>query len=473
MTLTEALAELGLAIENRAISPEAYEAAEKMTLDTLGCGLAGWRQPGTAETLGLMRDWGGTHEASVLFHGDRLPSPHAAFVNSTMIHALDYDDVYIPGVLHIMSIILPVALAAGEVADASGEDLLASVTMGVEVAGRLGIAYCKRQKPPQSPGFLNTSIVGGFGGVVTACRLLRMSVKQCVDALGINYAQTSGNRQALQDMTLTKRVQPAFTARSTLWAAALAARGITGPPNALEGQCGFFALYTEKDPPSAEEVTAPREWFEIECDSVKRYPSCGACHAAHAAAEQLAADGLRPQDIDRVELVGFSHDRLVGLPFKLGDNPQVSAQFSVRYCVALALLRGKTTLEHFTDEAVVANRDVAQLAERITLLPALEEGDLPAPPVLSSKVPDRRRNLYHAVIVHTTDGRRLVRAQCVGQTFDPDAVTLDHVKAKFRDCARFSGICEPARAEEFIRAVASLREAESARDFVRQWCLDP
>jgi len=442
-----------------------------MTLDTLGCGLGGWHAPGCREVLEAMREWGGKEESTVLFYGDRLPSPQAAFVNSTMIHALDYDDVYVPGVLHIMSIIVPVALAAGEVADASGEDLLAAMTMGVEVAGRIGITYCARQKSPQGPGFLHTTIVGGFGGVATAARLLGLSVRQCVDAMGLNYAQTSGNRQGLLDMTLTKRVLPGFAARSALWSAALAAKGVSGPPNALEGRFGFFRLYTEKDAPSVAELMAPRDWFEMERVSVKRYTSCGACHSAQIAAESLAQEGLKPEEIGRVEIYGVGPGGLVGNPFSIGDNPQVSAQFSVQYCVAHALVHGKTRLEHFTDEQILADREVAALASRVTFTKELQDGDRPAPPTLSPKVEGSRRDAHHAVIVHTKDGRRLARAQCHGQTFDPDAVTLDDVKTKFRDAARFSGICSPAEAEELIEAVGSLRQAESTRGFVSRWCL--
>jgi 2-methylcitrate dehydratase PrpD len=43
---------------------------------------------------------------------------------------------------------------------------------------------------------------------------------------------------------------------------------------------------------------------------------------------------------------------LVGHPFKLGNNPRVDAQFSVRYCIASALLRKNSRLQNFDVDAV-------------------------------------------------------------------------------------------------------------------------
>src|SRR3546814_5425147 len=66
---------------------------------------------------------------------------------------------------------------------------------------------------------------------------------------------------------------------------------------------------------------------------------------------------------------------LVGAGFAVGENPQVSGQFNVRYCVANAIVRKSSRLEHFTNEAVT-DPTVGALAARIEtrLDPALMEG---------------------------------------------------------------------------------------------------
>lgn len=121
--------------------------------------------------------------------------------------------------------------------------------------------------------------------MIAASRLLGLAREQCVEAMGINYAQVSGNRQALLDMTLTKRLQPAFAARSAPWALGLASRGMTGPHRALEGRCGYFHAYMNGDVPNAEELTVSKAWYELENVAVKRYPGCGACHSPPAVSD--------------------------------------------------------------------------------------------------------------------------------------------------------------------------------------------
>jgi 2-methylcitrate dehydratase PrpD len=452
MTHTEILTDIGLSPTVDEISPAAYGAAKKMLLDALGCALAARSSPGVPEVVEQMRDWGGKPEATLLLYGDRVPAPNAVFANSTLIHALDYDDVYIPGSLHLTSIIVPATLAAAEMSKASGKAALAAMIAGTEVAARLGIAGRNRRR---SGAFLPSSLDGGFGAVVTAARLLGLTREQCVDAMGINYAQVSGNRQALHDMTLTKRIQPAFAARSAMWAVALAHRGVTGPPRALEGSAGLFSAYMDGDVPDADELTVAKDWFEIENVSVKPYTSCGACHSAQAAAEILIAEErLKSEEIERVELFGCGPGGLVGNPFRIGRNPQVDAQFSVAYGVALTLLRGPAKLDHFTDEAILADTEVADLAASIVFVETPEDvpESLTEPPADFGAYTSRP----HGLIVHTRDGRRLIGARSPAQTFEARTVEFDDVVPKFRDCARFLGVCDAARTDGIIEEVSAL-----------------
>jgi len=464
MSLSVQLARLALDPAAGEIPESACQAAAKLVLDALGCAVGACSAPGIGALRGQVAAWGGAEEAGQFFSGLKVPAPHAAFVNSAMIHALDFDDVYLPaGALHVTSVVVPAAFAAGEMAGASGREVLAAVVMGIEVAGRLGIAARKHRR---SEGFLPTSLDGGFGAVAAAARLLGMSQEQCVHAFGINYAQISGNRQALLDSTLTKRIQPGFAARSALWATALARCGISGPENAFEGDAGYFKTYLDGALPDADELLAPKALFEVENTSLKRYPSCGAAHPSQEAAELLAIEeDLQPPEIASVELFGAHLEGgIVGRPFVIGDSPQVDAQFSAAYAVALGLLRRSASLFDYTDEAVLANHDIAALASSMSFIetpPDLPERLMDTPP----DFPDYT-TLPYGLVVHTHDGRRLVRARCPAQTFAPEAATPDLVKRKFHDCARFSGVCGAEQAEEIIHAIRALGNAESLDDLL-------
>lgn len=451
MTLTERLSRRALQTRTDEISPAAYEAAKKLLLDALGCAIAARKAPGVGEVLEQMRDWGGKPEATVIASGDKLPAPNAIFANGTLIHALDYDDIHMPGTLHITSIIVPIVLAAAERSRAPGREVLAALIMGIEVAGRLGKAERMRRR---GMGFLSSSIVGGFGGVAAAARLLGLTESQCVNAMGINYAQASGNRQALLDATLTKRMQPAFAARSAMWAVDLAARGVTGPERALEGAAGFFNVYLNGDACPAEELDAESEWMEVERVSLKRFPSCGGCHSVQIAAERLLEEGrFKPEAFERVELFGCGPGGLVGHPFELGEHPQVSVHFSAAWGVAHTLLRGPATLPDYTDERIRADLDVVALAKAITFVkapPGLPPG-FEAPP----DYPEHASK-PHGVIVHTRDGGRLMQTQSPAETFRPGGHGLDAAVSKFHQCAAFSGTCDREQAKAIVQAASQL-----------------
>jgi len=114
MSISRKLAELVLNTERQQISPAALDSCRKLILDTVAVALAGSKAPGVENLRQLQLELGGSAQASVLGFGDKFSLPDAVFLNSVMIHALDFDDIYSPGNLHIMSTVFPVALGSGE-----------------------------------------------------------------------------------------------------------------------------------------------------------------------------------------------------------------------------------------------------------------------------------------------------------------------------------------------------------------------
>jgi len=466
--LTRILAELALHTAAADVPAKTYDAAKKMVLDTLGVTIAGYNAGGIPEVIELMRDWGGKPEATLLIHGGKLPAPQAAFANSAMSHAHDFDHTHQFGVGHVMVSLLPVSLAAAEMTDASGKELLAAVVLGQEVTCRLGWAF-RKQKAKGGyfvMGFLPASVIGGFGATAAACRLLGMTVDETVHALGINYAQASGNRQALFDKTLTKRLQPAFAARSALWAAELARRGVTGPPNALEGDAGLFRIYKNADPCTPDDLAGPRDFYEIERDSIKPHPCCCVAHA-YVAAQLGRQHDFKAEDIELIQVHMGRGPSLTGGPFRIGDNPQVNAQFSSAYCVALGVLRGRVGLAEIADEQVLRDTEVAELAKRVVMEP-LDELPPPKPPEPELIPWAVGGNRYHGVKVRTKDGRTFTCFRTYREVLGPETtMAMDNVVRKFRECAEFSGICPPKRAKAIIDSVMRLDETALAADFIR------
>ncbi len=445
----------------------AYDAATRMLLDSLAVAVGGWNADGIAAVLDEFRDWGGKGQSTVLVYGDRLPPPEAAFVNGAMIHALDYDDLYRPAALHLMASVLPSCLAAAEQSQATGRELLAGMILGVEVAARLGLAMRHLWKPAQAAGFLPSTIIGGFGATAAAARLLGLKVDQAVHAMGLYYAQNAGNRQALYDKTLTKRLQPAFAARAALTSCLLARRGITGPMHAIEGDAGLVRLYAgaegDIDPQALR--TAGRCW-QIEQLAIKRFPSCGACHPLTQAALDLIADQvIEVADIKSVELyLGEGGNRMVGMPFELGASPQADAQFSVAYAVALVLLRHEAGIARYTSDAIRADRDVAALARQMIIREHMDA--VPARQAFDDDEPfwvDQP----HVLTVTMRDGRVLTRSRSIRDVLSPDPAGFETASRKMRDCAEFAGVFAAGQADAIIHAVGRLDQAASLHDLLQ------
>ena len=278
---------------------EAVEIAKKFIMDSIGVGIAGSSAPGSAEIVEVVDQWGGEKESSVIVYGLRVPAPEAAFVNSLLIHAVDFDDTDDRTATHTNVTALPAALAIGEKMGSSGKALITAVILGIDLTCRLALASGLFH------GWHNTATVGIFGATAAAGKLLNLDQDKMVNALGIAYSQAAGNRQGRLDGALTKRLQPPFATKSGVISAILAQRGITGARNVIQGEWGFFRLYHDYS-----REYEPDKWadmlkeglgtrFEVVNLGAKPYPCVRASHAPIDGALALATEyDIKPDDID-------------------------------------------------------------------------------------------------------------------------------------------------------------------------------
>ena len=131
--------------------------------------------------------------------------------------------------------------------------------------------------------------------------------------------------------------------------------------------------------------------------ALKPYPCCHFTHAFIDAALELRAQGVRPEEIERVECPVT--ERLMPqvtepAAHKTAPRTIYDALFSVQYAVALALVRGRVDLATFYDEPL-DDPDVLAIAARVTCPPD-PESDYP-------------QHFPGEVILHLTDGRTLRR----------------------------------------------------------------
>ena len=108
--------------------------------DTFGCILGGSGAPGIDDIFALLDEWGGQPESRVLLRDRALPAPHAAMINASMGHALDFDDTHdTAGSIHPGISVLAASLAmADRLGGISGRDLVLAVTLGLDISCHVG-----------------------------------------------------------------------------------------------------------------------------------------------------------------------------------------------------------------------------------------------------------------------------------------------------------------------------------------------
>ena len=296
-SISQSIAEHVVGCGYSALPASSITAAKRLMLDTLAVGWAGTSAPGAPEAHGLLTEEGGRGDSSLWGFGGKLPPAQATFLNSISGGALDYDGV---NTVHAEIVALPAALSIAEREHSSGKDFLAAFVIASDLCSRFGDSITGTHK-----GWFTTSIYGGFGAAAAAAKLLKLDATATRHALGIALSQAAGTQQSNIEQALTKRFQGALAARSGVFSALLAQRGITAPREAIEGKFGLFALYQEGNPLKILGGLGQR--FEHENTAIKKYPCCACSHASLEAAFGLIREyDLKPDDVSAIEVTPCS-----------------------------------------------------------------------------------------------------------------------------------------------------------------------
>ena len=427
------------------VPPPAQQVLRRMLLAVAGTALAGAGEDGIGALRDLLRERGGTPQATAFVFGDRLPAAAAARFNGTLCRALDYCDAMAPGP-HIGSSLLPAALAAAELAGGcSGAEFVAALATGAEVASRLNLAES------QYDGFDPTGVLVVFAATAAAARILQLTPQQTLHALALAFNRCGGSFQSNVDGTLAVRMVQGWVAETGVDCAQLARRGVTGPPNFVGGHYGYAHLFGRDRFDSGAVLRDLGHEWRLQRVVFKKYPSCGVTQGVTELALALVhEEGLRADQVDAAEvrLPPYAH-RLVGHRFQVGTNPRVDAQFSAAYCVANAFERSGSRLAHFAP-AQVADPRVHALIGRIK--------------VVADATLDARGHTAVDLRVRTTDGRTLERALDIAPGFPGAGLSDAQHRARFDDCVAYAPRRPPpVQVEQLVAAIEGIDAQADAR----------
>jgi 2-methylcitrate dehydratase PrpD len=429
--VADALVDFVLRLELGSLPAAVIEAASLSFTDWVGAAIRGSTEPLAGALDAVIAATGGEPQATVVGRGRRTSALLAALANGAQGHALDFDDTHLASIVHGSAPVAPVALAIAEWHRRPGAAVLEAFVAGFEVETRIGrvIGPLLAER-----GWHVTAVLGHFGAVATAGKLLGLGAEPLGRALGIAGTQAAGLEQSLG--TMSKPLHPGKAAMNGLLAALLAREGFTGPTGILDGRAGLPATFLgAADLTPALEDLGKR--FEILDNSTKLYAACHLLHATIDAGRAIRARSAPPpEEIAAVEC--HVHPLAVKVAAIPEPRTGLEAKFSAAYCAALALTGGEAAESDFAapDPALVG------LAGRIRPL---------ADPAL--RIPEARMR------VRLRDGRVLDEAVRAARGTPGHPVSRADVEEKFR---RLAGVVLPA--PQVGRLLETLRQLPALPD---------
>src|SRR5690242_259545 len=431
--VTRLVAQHAAALAFDALPRELVDLVKQIVLDTIGVVIgASGLAPEARIVAEYVEALGGRAESTVFGFGFKAPAPWAAFVNGSLGHMLDYDDVGAGG--HVGIATVPVAFAVAEkLGHVSGRDLIAAIAAGTDLHTRLDLAV-RLPDWTMTEGWFATQLFGFLSGVITAGRLRDFDPEQIENSLGIAFTQVSGSRQmAVGASTDLRSMQAGFSGQGAVLAAELAARGIVGSKEVIEGRYGIYKTYVRNEPAwSALTVGLGTSFPLLDEHGFKVWPACGYTRATNTATLRLRRENrLNPEDVETITVIGGTGaTRLLSEPIELKRRPQLSVdgKYSIPFTTAVMMVRGNVSLRDYTEEGL-RDPEVLAMADRVgyradpdAVLPIGGQSALSRP----------------TVEIRTRDGR-VFSCTPDGVPGDPaHPVGWDLLEAKFQDCISFA-----------------------------------
>lgn len=445
----------GLRLED--IPADVVDSTKRRLLDFAGAALAGTQAEGIPQLLAVVQGWGGVPAHTVIGSAQRTSLPLAVLVNATVARALELDDVHEKALLHPTVATAPIALGIAESRpEITGDRLLVALIAAQEFMCRLGLAPEYHVSGPlhRPRGWSFTYQCGILGSALLAALLRDLDEPTTLDALGNAYTALAGNQQAIKEAALAIRVQQGVAAQTAVQSADLAAAGVTGPHDVLEGSFGWLSYWQGGSYDRGAVVDDLGRRWAVAGTSIKPYPVCRITHnAVDATLAAVRDSGVSPDDIQ--ELVVHvnseeSWDEVVH-PLERRRRPTspMDAQFSLPFVCAVAAVRGTITLDHLTDEAI-ADPETLALAQRVQ--PVIDPG--------AGQTGGRVIPMPVTVDLRTRDGRVVSRRSDVPLGNPAKALDWEAVAAKVRSCATWGSTpADLAAVDELIEAVRALEHS--------------
>lgn len=413
--------------------------ARLVFLDTLGVILAGSERPEVAALRSRLCGTGGEGATLYARGWPQCDARIAALLNGIAGRAIELcEGLRLVSGQAAMQV-LPAALAVAETASSTGREVVASLILGYEVAGRMCSGFTPRPFAHQNG---QASLIGA---AAAAARL------EGLDAGGISLAMRASATQLLTPSytntvagATALNVAGGMSGFAGALAPELARAGFAAQADAIEEALG--RMVGEGFDPQALAADLGTRWHITE-NYFRLYACCNPIHPALDCLGAILAE-LRPQpeDVARIEVATYRFASVM-------REPEPANFFAARYSLphAAAVMTVRGAIDHAAmDEAALGDPRIAALRRRV------EVREDPAMSALAPRLRPARvtvtladgRSMTHAVESHRGDFNQPFDESEIRRKFRSlaglvlTAAGADAVEALVDRCDRWTSLAE-------------------------------
>ena len=370
-TISQIWAEYAVDLTFEDLSPESIAAAKMFLYDSFGCALGGSKTEDFQILEEVFKEIGGRGECSVIGSKLKTDVRSASLINGVAIRALDFNDVYWKQDPSHPSDLLPAAFCIGERERRSGKDLILATVIAYELEMRIMEAAF----PGVRELGLHHATLTQFVAPVVAGKMLGLNAEQITNAIGIAGAHsTTLGAVTAGKLTMMKNTVDPMATESGVFAALIAQKGYQGTTPIFEGREGLFEAIGEDWKPEVLTENLGRTFKITDC-SIKPFPSEALTHAPISAVLDLVfTHDLQPEQIQTIEIYTLRRAaEILADEKKYIIDSRETADHSLPYCIAAAVVRRKLTPNEFNRKSLIDARILENVPKvKAVLEPAFE-----------------------------------------------------------------------------------------------------
>ena len=360
--LAEQLSDYGTSLKYADLPSDVVHLAKRFIIDTIGCALGGYDSEPSKVARAVAGEVTPAHPVTVMGSGQSSSLDLAVFANGVMIRFLDFNDGYTSQESGHPSDSIAAALSATEAAGGSGKRLIVSTVLAYE-------AFCRICDTVDiKPRGFDHVTVGGIASVLAAARAMKLSKEQTFQALNLGIASNVALYQTrIGDVSMWKGCAYANASRNAVFSVQLARAGLTGPSPIVEGDGGYFRAVSG-EPFALKEMGGKDHPFKINECSIKQFPLGQYSQTVAQAALEVRELYGQPEEIAQVNIstLQTAVNIMAGDPEKWTPKNRETADHSMPYTAAVALMFGTVESRHFDDE-FLKNPNLLELVSKVTV----------------------------------------------------------------------------------------------------------